>query len=37
MSAGQLAERFRITRPRLSPHFNTLTQAGLLDLTERKP
>ena len=34
MSAGELAERFDVSKPTMSAHFNVLREAGLIDATK---
>jgi DNA-binding transcriptional ArsR family regulator len=31
MSAGELADRFEVSKPTMSAHFNVLREAGLID------
>ena len=33
MSAGELADRFDVSKPTMSAHFNVLREAGLIDAT----
>lgn len=33
LSAGELAERFDVSKPTMSAHFNVLREAGLIDAT----
>jgi DNA-binding transcriptional ArsR family regulator len=35
MSAGELAERFDVSKPTMSAHFNVLREAGLIDATRQ--
>ena len=35
MSAGELAERFDVSKPTMSAHFNILREAGLIDATRQ--
>ena len=35
MSAGELADRFDVSRPTMSAHFNVLRDAGLIDATRQ--
>ena len=35
MSAGELADRFDVSRPTMSAHFNVLREAGLIDATRQ--
>ena len=35
MSAGEIAERFDLTKPTLSGHFNVLREAGLVDVQRK--
>ena len=34
MSAGELAERFDVSKPTMSAHFNVLREAGLIDASK---
>ena len=34
MSAGELADRFDVSRPTMSAHFNVLREAGLIDASK---
>ena len=35
MSAGELAERFDVSKPTMSAHFSVLREAGLIDATRQ--
>ena len=35
MSAGEIADRFDLSKPTLSGHFNVLREAGLVDVQRR--
>lgn len=35
LSAGELAERFDVSKPTMSAHFNVLREAGLIDATRQ--
>lgn len=35
MTAGELAERFDVSKPTMSAHFNVLREAGLIDAEKR--
>ncbi len=35
MSAGELADRFDVSKPTMSAHFNVLREAGLIDATRQ--
>ena len=34
LSAGELADRFDVSKPTMSAHFNVLREAGLIDATK---
>ena len=34
MSAGELADKFDVSKPTMSAHFNVLREAGLIDATK---
>ena len=34
MSAGELADRFEVSKPTMSAHFSVLREAGLIDATK---
>ena len=34
MSAGELADRFEVSKPTMSAHFNVLREAGLIDASK---
>ncbi|HTU13507.1 MAG TPA: autorepressor SdpR family transcription factor [Allosphingosinicella sp.] len=35
LSAGELADRFDVSKPTMSAHFNVLREAGLIDATRQ--
>lgn len=35
MNAGELAEKFDVSKPTMSAHFNVLREAGLIDATRQ--